>query len=96
MKNQLKIFLVSLLYNCEIRASIFSESKNQTLWRFKLVPRPIGMTVWFFILSPFLFFANGVSGLKSSWKNKSKIESWSSYEIWSVEKPKKSQCYLLY
>lgn len=96
MKNQLKIFIVSLLYRCEIRASIFNESKKQTLWRFKFIPNPIGMSVWFFIISPFLFVTNGVSGLKESWKNKSRIEDWSSYEIWSVEKPSKSQCYLRY
>lgn len=93
MKKFLKIIIVKFLYRVEIIDSQFSEKKNKYRWTFKFYPKKIPVIICFFILSPFIFIKDGLSGIRESWKDSIKPSSWSSYEIWSLEKPKKNDCY---
>lgn len=93
MKKQFKIFFVWIVYRCEINKRYYSEKEKKTRWYFRLYPRKIPMTILLIILTPFAFIITGLEGIIQMWKNPYKAEAWSSYEIWSIEKPKNSECY---
>lgn len=93
MKTKLLIVVAWTLYSCEINKRYFSEKRKETCWYFKLHARKVPMTILAIIVSPFVFIANGYNGVIQGWKGLYKTQSWSSYEIWSVEKPNKRQCY---
>lgn len=93
MKRFLKIIFVRLLYRCEINQSFFSEKIKKTRWTFKMYPRKAPTTILNILLIPLVFIINGYKGVIESWGELNKVQSWSSYEIWSINKPSKAECY---
>ena len=93
MKRILKIFFVRLLYRCEIKENYFSEKRKETRWTFKMYPRKIPVTILNICLIPFVFIVYGYKGVSESLGDIYKVQSWSSYELWSISQPSKSECY---
>jgi hypothetical protein len=96
MKQFFKVLFVSMLYRCEIKQSWTDTKKKTTRWTFKLHPRKVPVTILTTLLSPIVFFPSGYLGVIDLWSGRFKIQSWSSYEIWSLTKPSNADCYALF
>jgi len=96
MKTKFKIVVAWMLFTCEINKRYFSEKRNETRWYFRLHARKIPMTILAIVVTPFVFIATGYRGVIEGWKGIYETQSYSSYELWSVEKPTKRQCYALF
>ena len=81
------------MYGCRIEGKYTCNKRNETRWMFRLYPRAVPTTVMNILLLPIVFLLWGLKGVRENVTESYKVQSWSSYEIWSVSKPSKWDCY---
>ena len=93
MKNKLKIFILRIFFRCEITESNYSSLRQESRWTFKFHPRKAPITILGLIYTILVFIKTGYEGVIDFWRLIYTVESWSSYSIWSENKPSESECY---